>query len=234
MHDTSSDIKLLRLLEATLYELQVSVADWKAKAATDESYVIRKCINDCEEILNMVVATPSHFALHAQRFQELIPYSWVVHMPSLIISICLYCKLYPERLYPFIGHLKKDGIIIEPPNVVFSKQMNALLSVPETSMIAIECACLEIENAIVDQKNDISIEAVVFTAVDGLEKLHGFDDNVTEVQTMDAFSQELCLLVASVPPSQVAKMSWVTIASFNLLVSWNHSRQMEGIAHQLF
>lgn len=94
-------------------------------------------------------------------------------------------------------------------------------------MIAIECTCLEIENAIVDQKvkstkyasaqitytfhqlltlnfqNDISIEADVFTAVDGLEKLHGFDDDVTEVQTMDAFSQELCLLVASVPPSYV-------------------------------
>jgi hypothetical protein len=27
-------------------------------------------INDCEEILNLVVDTPSKFALHAQRFQE--------------------------------------------------------------------------------------------------------------------------------------------------------------------
>ncbi|KAI8581119.1 hypothetical protein K450DRAFT_234722 [Umbelopsis ramanniana AG] len=229
MHDTSSDIKLLRLLEATLYELHVSVADWKAKAATDKSYVIRKCINDCEEILNMVVDTPSHFALHAQRFQELIPYNWVVHMPSLLISICLYCKLYPEKLYPFIDHLKKDGIIIEPPNAIFSKQMNTLLSVPETSMMAIECACFEIESAIVHQKDDISIEADAFATVDGLEELYGFDDNVNEVQTMDAISQELCLLVASAPPSQVAKISWVTIAALNLLVSWSHSREMGDI-----
>jgi hypothetical protein len=42
MHNASSDIKLLRLLEATLYELHVSVADWKAKAASDKSYIIRK------------------------------------------------------------------------------------------------------------------------------------------------------------------------------------------------
>jgi len=42
MHGASSDIKLMRLLEAFLYELHVPEADWKAKAAADKTYIIRK------------------------------------------------------------------------------------------------------------------------------------------------------------------------------------------------
>ncbi|CAO3661408.1 unnamed protein product [Umbelopsis ramanniana] len=228
MHGASSDIKLMRLLEAILYELHVSEADWKAKAAADNAFVIRKCINDCEDVLNSVVDKPSQFALHAQRFQELIPYNWIVHMPSILILISLYGKLYPDKLHPFLDHLKKNGMPINPSNTVFSKQMNALLSAPESSIIAVECACLEIESAIVYHRSEISIDADALTAVDGLDLLHNFHDDVIEQQSKDAFVQQVCLLISSAPPSQMAKVSWVTIAAFTILASWDHSHQTEN------
>ncbi|KAH8550266.1 hypothetical protein BGW37DRAFT_498690 [Umbelopsis sp. PMI_123] len=224
-----SDVKLLRLLESTLHELHISVTDWQSKAATDKSYIIRKCINDCEEILNLVVDRPSHFALHAQRFQELIPHNWIAHMPSILLMICLYSKFYPENMYPFLGYLKRNRIMIEPSDSVLSKQMIALLSVSDTSMIMIECACLEVESAIIGKNNEVNINTNGFIMTNELEKLEFFEDDVTEVQHIDAFIQELCLIVATAPPSQMTKVAWVVIAAFDRVGSRCYSGQMGDV-----
>ncbi|CAO3671949.1 unnamed protein product [Umbelopsis vinacea] len=213
-----ADIKFIRLLESTLYDLHMPMADWISKAANDKTYIIFECIKDCEAILNDV----------------LMPSNWILNMPSVVVMMSIYSKFYPDQLYPFMKDLTRNQALGSSPTSVLSKSMDKILSVSEAHMSSVECECYNAKSAILAQefqmhKNEYHIVESYSTASENLQDFNIFDAESTELEHIEAFVQELCLIVAVGPPSQMSKIVWVIVAAIEQLVLWSQTNKMGNV-----
>ncbi|KAG2175452.1 hypothetical protein INT43_001099 [Umbelopsis isabellina] len=215
-NDAYGDVKLNRLLEKTIYDLKMSSQDWLAKVQTDPKYISNQCIADSDEILQNVVERPNQWALYSQKFQEVllpltVPIKWIPQMPSILIILYIYDKLYSNRLYPFFEDLKRNKLYWSSSNVGLSQAMDKLLLFANDGRAAnVEYKVDMVRTQLNHNKDapDVNVRGTV--DLDEISFMEIFGSKPDE-EAMGRFIQEVCLIITAGPASQMPKIACIVL-----------------------
>ncbi|KAJ2958766.1 hypothetical protein NQZ79_g5654 [Umbelopsis isabellina] len=218
-NDACGDLKLYRLLEKTIYDLKMSPQSWLAKVQTDSKYITNQCIASSEEILQNVVERPNQWALYSQKFQESVPIKWIPQMPSILVTLYIYDKFYPNRLYPFLEDLKRNKLYWSPSNIGLSQLTDKLLSFANDGRAAnVEYEINMVRTQLNHRKDepDLNVRGTVDLDESDFTEIFG---SKPDEEAMRRFIQELCLLITAGPASQMPKIACIVLITLKCLLT---------------
>ncbi|GAB5588630.1 hypothetical protein Unana1_03530 [Umbelopsis nana] len=147
-------------------------------------------------------------------------------MPSILVMITIYSSLYPDQLFPLLEDLKRNCVLTSTVSSVLSTPIRMLLQTSDVYTSFAQCECYEIKSAIVSKEmsfcsvaRDASSEVEVDMSIE-------LAQHFTDSKDVATFVQELGLVIAACPPSQMSKIAWTIIAAVGEVISLCQSETM--------